>query len=467
VAHKPSCAARIRAAAGAADRSADTVVAAIAACCGVSRLRAHRLGRGWTLRQAVDELVEMCGAQGLPHPSVDLDQLRAWETSPRRPRAQTVDLLCRLYRTDAHGLGLSGNYRPADEEGGEHLLPAVVRPAAPSEQHPADGQVPGVDPLDRLVDAVRRTVEHTMAQTTVSATQLEVLDDRMFELRRLYVFTPPTEMLGQLLGDLDEVRRLAQDRQPAHVQVRLSEMTALLATLTADALMKLGRLQQAQRWYGTARTAADDSGNRELRARVRVQAAMLPYYYGPLGRAVELADQARLLNRGRPTATGAFATAALARALARQGDAEAARTAIRQAQDLFERCSEGTADVDDAWAFPTRRLYLYLSGAFTYLGDTVRARQVQAQALALYPDRTGIDPALLHLEEAMCLVHDHSVSEACQLAGDTYLRVPQAHRTTILGSRAHDVIDILPPGVRSARAVRELGEILALPARTI
>ncbi|MFE0460208.1 hypothetical protein ACFW1A_13275 [Kitasatospora sp. NPDC058965] len=439
-------------------------MAAVVECCDVSRLRGHRLARGWTLQQAVDELIELCETRSLPRPSVDLDQLRAWETSPRRPRAQTVDLLCRLYETDAHGLGLSGNYRADDER---PTLPAVRSVATPAEQ---DRTRPGLlssDSLDHLVDAARRAVEHTMAQTTVSATQLEVLDDRMAELRRLYIFTPPTEMLGYLLFDLDEVRLLAQERQPAHVQSRLSEMTALLATLTADALMKLGRLQQAQRWYGTARTAADDSGNWELRARVRVQAAMLPYYYGPLDRAVELADQARLLNRGRPTATGAFATAALARALARQGNTEDARTAIRQAQDLFERCSQGTVDVDDAWAFPTRRLYLYLSGAYTYLGDTARARQVQAQALPLYPDRTGIDPALLRLEEAMCMVNDHSVAEACQLAGDTYLMVPQAHRTTILGARAHDVIDMLPPGTRSNRAVRELGEILVLPASTM
>ncbi|TWF91276.1 hypothetical protein [Kitasatospora viridis] len=189
---------------------------------------------------------------------------------------------------------------------------------------------------------------------------------------------------------------------------------------------------------------------------------MLPYYYGPLDSAIDLARQARLLNRGRPTATGALATAAEARALARRGNADEARTAIAQAQDLFDRCRHGPAD--DAWAFPERRLYLYLSGAYTYLGDTTRARAVQQQALLLYPDDTGIDPALLNLEEAICLAQERSLSEACQLAGRTYLQVPEAHRTSILGFRAQDVIGILPTTVRSARAVRELGEILALPS---
>ncbi|GAA2773682.1 hypothetical protein [Kitasatospora cinereorecta] len=459
MAHKSSCAARIRTAAASEGRPVAAVVDAIVECCGVSRLRGQRLARGWTLQEAVDRLIDLCDTEGLERPRLDLDQLRAWETSSRRPRAQTIDLLCRLYQSDAAGLGLAGDYRPTSGSTASRFT-AVATPSVHSQVLPT----PAGDPLDVLVDAARRVVESTLASSTVSATQLEILDERMMDLRRSYVFTPPATMLLELLRDLDEVRLLSQERQPAHVQVRLSEMTALLSTLIADALMKLGRIQQAQRWYGTARTAADDSGNTDLRARVRVQAAMLPYYYGNLDRAVDLARQARLLNRNRPTATGAFAAAAEARALARQGNADGARAAIDNAQELFSRSRQGTADIDDAWAFPLRRLWLYLSGAYTYLGDTVQARHVQSQALPLYPDRTGIDPALLHLEEAMCLIHERSVTEACQLAGSTYLNVPVDHRTTLLGSRAQDVIDILPPNVQRGRAVRELGEILALPA---
>ncbi|MGF1424933.1 hypothetical protein [Kitasatospora sp. LaBMicrA B282] len=461
----------------------ERTVDAIESCCGTGRLRAHRIARGWTLRDAVGELRALAHHDGAPAPAVNEEQLRAWETTARRPRTGTVDLLCRLYRTDAHGLGLIGDYRPDSRDRSTQ----VPLPAAPSAHLPAPtpalaplgealpGTAPlaevscasvlpiGEDPLDAAVDTARRSVERTLALTTVSSTQLEVLEERMLELRRSYVFTPPAPMLSQLLLELEELRVLSADRQPASVQVRLSEMTALVATLIADALMKLGRIHQAQRWYGTARSAADDSGNTDLRARVRAQAAMLPYYYGPLDTAVELARQARLLNRNRPTATGALAAAAEARALARRGSVEDARAAICQAQELFDRCHHGPPD--DAWAFPERRLYLYLSGAYTYLGETSRARAVQQQALPLYPDGGGgIDPALLRLEEAICLVRERNLTDACQLAGQTYLQVPQAHRTSILESRAQDVIEILPASLRSARAVRELGDILALPA---
>jgi len=37
-----------------------------------------------------------------------------------------------------------------------------------------------------------------------------------------------------------------------------------------------------------------------------------------------------------------------------------------------------------AFAFPERRMLLYLSGAYTFLGHNRQARVVQQQALALY-----------------------------------------------------------------------------------
>jgi tetratricopeptide (TPR) repeat protein len=318
--------------------------------------------------------------------------------------------------------------------------------------------------FDQKIEVTRRIVDRTLAAGSVSPTQLDHLEERIHLHGKQYIQTPPPLMLAMLLSDLEEVQALAGDRQPAAVQVRLSEMTALMSILVADALMKLGSLRHARAWFATARTAADDSGNLELRGRVRAQAAMLPYYYGPLEAAVRLAKEARMLLR-RPSPAAALAAAAEARALARLGEparAEAER-AIDRARASFEQCPQ-TQDDDDAFAFPERRLLLYLSGAYTFLGHNRRARDAQQQALALYPNHTGIDPAFLLLEAAVCLAREHSVSEACQLAGTTYLQVPDAHRTPILGARAKHVIEVIPHSKRSQRATRELSEILALPS---
>ncbi|WPO76707.1 helix-turn-helix transcriptional regulator [Streptomyces sp. KN37] len=435
----------------------EQLVTAISQCCSVSKLRAHRLARGWTLREAADRLQALGCSLGPNAPRPDVVQLSHWEKG-RQPRVAAMQLLTRLYECDLASLGFTPHQEAsATLRQGTHT--AEVRNAPAFEQGQAE--LLATDPLANRESAVRRTVNRTLAATTISPQQLDELDDHLLLLRQQYVYMPPETMLADLLDQLDEVRALADERQPAGVQVRISEQIAMLSTLVADSLMKLGRLSSSRAWYATARTAADDSGNSQLRARVRAQAAMLPYYYGPIDTAVRLAASARMLCRGRPTATSAFASAAEARALAQQGDTQGAEAAIRLALATFERCETGPDN--DAFAFPLRRLLLYLSGAYTAMGHTSQARKVQTEALALYPSRTGIDPALLHLEAAICLARERSSTEACQLASTTYLRVHPAMRTHILEERARQVIQVLPPAAQRGRAAKELDQILALP----
>ncbi|MCM2392018.1 helix-turn-helix domain-containing protein [Streptomyces albipurpureus] len=454
--HPASCAARLRDRAETEGWPADQAAATISQCCSVGLLRAHRLAQGWTLQQAVDAYRTM--TRGVARAArVDQEQLRIWETRPaRRPRAQTIDLLCRLYETSAEGLGLTGDYTPPTTSTAPvKPIPGLHRNPAPAAPQPA------ADALDQILDRTRHGVDRTLARATVSPTQLDLLEERLLDLRRQYLVTAPVPTLGLMLPDLEEIQLLASERQPATVQMRLSEMTAVLATLVADALMKLGRLRQSGAWYATARAAADDSTDTDLRARVRAQAAMLPYYYGPLTTAVALSREARILARHHLTPTAAFSAAAEARALARHGDTTRAHEAIQRARDAFDRASTG--DPDDAFAFPERRLLLYLSGALTYLGHTHEAERVQTRALTLYGSHGGIDPALIHLDQAICLARERHLSEACRLATSAYLELPPGQRTELLEARAHDVLSSIPERMRSAPAARELGEALALP----
>ncbi|MFJ9777187.1 hypothetical protein ACIRVF_39140 [Kitasatospora sp. NPDC101157] len=443
--HGRGCVRRLRTSPAVIDRGLPALVAALQECCAISALRAHRQARGWSRPEVVTRLAALAEERGQPPFRGTREQLRTWEDLGTRPRERAVGLLCALYEASPSDLGLDITAFPA----------ALAAAPAPQPQQP--------EAANDRAERTRRAINRTLATTTVSPGELDLLDERLQRARCLYVTAPPEQMIELLLADLDDIQALAAERQPAAAQSRLSELIAIASTLVADAMMKLGRLPEAQRWYGTARLAADDAGNPELRARVRVQAAMLPYYYGPLLAAAQLAREARLLSRGRPGPTAVFAVAAEARSLARLGDPDNAKAAIRLAQDLFEHCQD--TPQDDAWAFPERRLWLYLSGAHTALGETAKARHAQQQALSLYPEgHTGIDPALLRLEEAMCLVTDHSPTEALQMAVHAYSEVPASHRTAILGARAQDVIDILPAQLQSGRPARQLAEMLALPA---
>ncbi|MFI7342954.1 hypothetical protein ACIBUY_34030 [Streptomyces sp. NPDC050085] len=441
--HGPTCAAELRRRGASAQWPVSRIVEEIVACCGVSRLRAHRQARGWTLAQAVGEFRELCTRENLPSPRIDVDQLRAWETSGRRPVPGTTDLLCRLYRSNPHDLGLD--------------IAADYTPSGPDQGRPNAGG-------GGALDEVRRCVDRTLAAATVSGDQLDLLEERLMTHRRRYVTMPPQTMLPDLVADLDDVRLLAEQRQPAATQARLSRMTALLATLIADALMKLGQLRAAAAWYATARTAADDSRDHTAQARVRIQAAILPYYYGLLDSAIHLTREARLIAPSdAPDGTEAFGAVAHARALARRGDGQEAERALRAAQEHFALLDH-SQEASDAFAFPTRRFLLYASGTLTYLGRSRQARTIQQEALALYPTHgAGIDPALLHLEEAICLALERDLAGACRLATNTYLALPPEQRTPIVAVRIRHILEAVPARMCTARAFRELGEILALP----
>ncbi|MEV4565147.1 XRE family transcriptional regulator [Nonomuraea sp. NPDC049419] len=427
-------------------------------------MRAHRLARGWTLGEAVLHLQALCEELDVDPPKTDIQQWGQWETREGRiPLPRTVDLLCRLYATDVADLGyaVGGNVpahpertRSAPSSTSELDMPPGL--LATSNTH---GEIPG-----ELLVSTRRLIDRTLASGSVTKAQLDLLNERLMWLREQYITTPPQTMIPRLLTELREVQAIARDRQPATTQARLSEMTAMLATLIADSLMKLGDIPEAHAWYGTARAAADDSGNRLLRSRVRTQAAMLPYYYGPIEAAVDLAKEASELSAGRaPTITAAFAAMAEARAQARIGNTAAALHALHKAQDVYSRTGPGNQDDYDAFGFPERRLLLYMSGVFTNLGQRAKARAAQQRALELYGDDACIDPALLRIEEAICFAQGHSLDEACQLAMTAYLSVPAGHRTRILDVRARDVIVAIPARLRTARPARELNEVLALP----
>ncbi|MET8907592.1 hypothetical protein [Micromonospora sp. NPDC004551] len=301
---------------------------------------------------------------------------------------------------------------------------------------------------------LRLGLDGALASSSVAPRHLDLMEESVGEHMRIYPSASPGVMLSLLMGDCREVQVLSGRRQPAAVQARLSGVAALLATMSADALMRLGEVAEAQRWYGTAIRAADDSGQTRLRVLVRAQAAMLPYYFGDPGQTVALAEAALALT-STASSPGALAAAGRARALARLGAAAQARSAIDQARRIFDQA--GDDDTDVAFRFPAKRLLFYLSGTYTCLGDTAGAYRVQDEALRLYGEAPAvpIDVGLLALDRSVCLVRDRRAAEAAVTARDAIARLPETQQTEILLTRANDVISMVPERDRC-------GEVAAL-----
>ncbi|NAS24982.1 XRE family transcriptional regulator [Herbidospora sp. NEAU-GS84] len=464
--HSPACARRWREQAEARQWSMWQTVQAIHGCCGVSMLKAHRLGRGWSARQAIEELEHLCEQQSLGLPRASIDLLNAWENNRARPRPQTIDLLARLYKANAVRLGLAADY--CDDPGVSQKVVVVANGSSEDAVHVEDLADDDTDrralfhqamlmgtPNGRFfaeVEGTRHDLDRSLATTTVTEDQLDRLDEQVLRYRREYMTTPPTPMLCRVMLELADVRKLTGARQPAGVQRRLLTATTMLALLSADALMKLGDTRQAHAWYGTARTSADDVGDLRLRALVRANQTMLPYYYGDLTETVRLAREARMLAGSAPSSPAALAAAAEARALARMGDRKAARIALAEAEQIFARM-RGMSQDDLAFVFTEKRMSFYRTGTLIELGD-----DSQLQNLEMDSGFQTIDPALILLDQATHLARHGDYEEACRLAAQALSQVPAEHRTSIVITRAKALLNEADPRLP---AVRNLNQVLS------
>jgi transcriptional regulator with XRE-family HTH domain len=457
---------------------------AINSCCGVSLLKAHRLARGWSARQAIEELERLCETHSLGLPRASIDLLNAWENNRARPRPQTIDQIARLYSANAVRLGLAADYCDDGDGDGDGPNVVVVTPAHVVQADDTTARqargVPTLDPDDeaerralfhhallssgiplngRLLAEVERTrqdMDRTLATGTVSEDQLDRLDEQVLRYRREYIKSAPLPMLYRLMLEIADVRRLVSARQPAVTQRRLLNATTMLALLSADALMKLGDTRQAHAWYGTARAASDDMGEVRLRALVRAQEAMLPYYYGDLGETVRLAREARMLAGSAPSSPAALGAAAEARALARMGEHQAARVALAEAERIFSRMPREGAD-HLAFRFSERRLQFYRMGTLIELGEAEQVQEWISRPSSPYT----IDPALVLLDQAAHVAREGGYDEACRLAEQALTQVPPEHRTSIVVTRARSLLSTVPRGERRTPAARHLHDLLA------
>ncbi|MET8553290.1 hypothetical protein [Micromonospora zamorensis] len=410
-------------------------------------------------------------ARGVPYGTiaalVGVSPNRAAEITKGTRQVTAYDVLERI----AVGLGVPRAWMGLGQDGMGDARPSFDREVNSSAdllpvRGPANGRP---DEAPTALARLRTGLDEALASSTVAPRQLDLIEEAAGEHMRIYPAAPPEVMLSRLAAECTEVQILSRRRQPAAVQARLSGTAALLATMCADALMRLGNVDEARLWYRTAIHAADDSSDNRLRVLVRAQAAMLPYYFGDPRQTVVLAEAALALM-ATPSSSAALAAAGRARALARLGAVEQARQATLQARHLFDRV--GDDDSDTAFRFPMKRLLFYLSGASTWLGDTSEAYRVQDEALRLYgpSPSVAIDPALLALDKSMCLVRDRRAAEAAASALDALATLLEAQRTEIVLTRASDVVSAIPVRHRGSetteltdyvRACREHARTLA------
>lgn len=191
-----------------------------------------------------------------------------------------------------------------------------------------------------------------------------------------------------------------------------------------------------------------------------MRSATVSLYYGAPTVALDQAREAKQLLGATVCASQVRARVVAARALARLGGGETeARTLIDQAETMFGRLPSGEVD-NTALGFTERQFWFTVGNAYTNLGLHAEAAEAQRHALALYQPTEYLDPALIRLDQATCLLHSSQADSACELAATTIASAPEQHRSGLIIHYGREFYDALPPPARALPAARQLHDVL-------
>ncbi|MFC5825740.1 XRE family transcriptional regulator [Nonomuraea insulae] len=459
---------RIRARGLAAGRTsaqiADEIHEACTAQFTTTRIKAHRLSYGIALADVIEQVRALFERDAKPMPGIGETLLSAYESGLKRPGPEYLHYLCTVYRVEPGALG----YDAPCICGHGHRMPGVLGAAAEVKERPAERELL-IQPMESEPDAeedenilrrtllnllntdtnlsqqldgpvlgacegIRRRMDETLVSATVSAAMLDQWEEATVSFGRQYTTTAPLRLLCDVLLELSSVRTAMSRRQPIDLQERLCRMAAQLSGLSGMIMINLGDHRQARSFFRTGRTAADETGDRALRAWICARESLVPLYFGDAREALQLAKKSRDLAGATSCPAQAMAPVVEARALAMMsGGGESKKEIVDQAKRALARArnafshlkSEDQEDV--AFGYTEKQLYFYQGDVLTKLGQTIEAEVVLDQALGKYEDHI-LDQTLIRLDQAQCRLIDGDVKEAVvigtkalNMVGDEYL----------------------------------------------
>src|SRR6516164_4448997 len=493
-------------------------------CCsiaGTSRIRAYRLALGVSLADVVAQIRAWYANEGRPAPRFSETLLSAYESGQKRPGPEYLHYLCAVYRAEPADLGYHGRCfcgRPHRAAPRSRTAAQVPTPAAVS-----DGSAPGPaesgDPRDSpvcagpmpadgprfpadlreaeddddmlrrvqlrmiadapagvdsqflgAVERIRRRMDDALVGGTVSATMLDRWEETTAAYGIQYLTVPPLRLLCDVLLDFGDVRRMCEHRQPLDFSERLCRLAAQLAGLAGMIMINVGHQRLARSFFRTARTAGDETGDRQLRAWIAVREALVPLYYGDPAEAVALARAGAGLAGRNVCVAAAMAPVMEARALARvaaRRGGTAKPQGLRRASTLLDGAHEALARLpatdrgDTAFGYTERQLLFHEGDTLVTLAHHRGAETALKHALRLYSTEEVLDRSLTTLGLARCRLEADEPEEALRMSKETLFAVPREHRSEIMVRAARSLGDCVAGRHGEVSAVREYREALA------
>ncbi|MCC5577858.1 helix-turn-helix transcriptional regulator [Microtetraspora sp. AC03309] len=473
---------------------------------GTTKIKAHRLSNGIALADVIEQVRALFERDGKSVPGIGETLLSAYESGLKKPGPEYLHYLCSVYRVEpaalgyegpcicGHGHGMPGTVRGCDfEEGIPDTSPNVrelwIQPDGGSPS--ADGGeedenvlrrtllkllagTGGVTLNDQVLGAVeniRRHMDETMASASVSPGMLDQWEQTTTGFGRQYMNTPPLRLLCDVLLEYSTVRKAMERRQPVDVQERLCRMTAQLSGLCGMIMIDLGDHRMARSFFRTGRTAADETGDRALRAWVTAREALVPLYYGDPREALTLAKKSRDMAGQTPCAARTMAPVVEARALAMMAGStgakkdvvDQAKRALTRARSAFAQMSSNDQE-DPAFGYTERQLYFYQGDVLVKLGQTLEADLILEQALGKYSGEDLLDQTLIRFDRAQCRLIEGEVEEALDMGRSAIEAIEREYRTELVMRPAYDLLKAVQAKYGESPALASFRECL-LPAQ--
>lgn len=449
---------------------------------GTTRIKGHRLSHGIALADVIEQVRALFERDGKTQPGIGETLLSAYESGLKRPGPEYLHYLCSVYRVEPGALGYEGPCIC----GHGHRMPGVVaaevkeRPSIASPQRellvppekatPAPSDEEDENILRRTLlkllnnstqtakfegevlgacEGIRRRMDAMLVSATVSPAMLDQWEEATLAFGRQYTTTAPLRLLCDVLLELSAVHNAMSCRQPIDLQERLCRMAAQLSGLSGMIMINLGDHRLARSFFRTGRTAADETGDRALRAWVTAREALVPLYYGDAREALNLAKKSRDLAGQTPCAAQAMAPVVEARALAMISGVDSKKEVVDQAKRALARARNAFSHMkshereDMAFGYTERQLYFYQGDVLTKLGQTLEAEVVLDQALDKYQDHI-IDQTLIRLDRAQCRLIEGDVGEAIAMGHEAMRLLGPEYRTDF----------IMRPAIALAQAIK-------------
>lgn len=469
---------------------------------GTTRIKSHRLAHGIALADVIEQVRALFERDGKPAPGIGETLLSAYESGLKRPGPEYLHYLCSVYRVEPAAIGYDGPCIC----GHGHRMPGVVRGGlqevksdSPPEsrelwiKQPSDPSVDGGEEEDENVlrrtllqliagntvlmnesvlgaaDSIRRRMDETLVSTTVSPAMLDHWEEAAASFGRQYMNTPPLRQLCDVLLEFSTVRQAMERHQPIDLQERLCALAARLSGLAGIIMIDLGDQRMARSFFRTSRSAADETGDRALRAWVTAREALVPLFYGDPREALNLAKKSRDMAGQTPCAAKAMAPVVEARALSMLANSGGKKDVVDQAKRALSRARAAFAQMtpaqqeDTVFGYTERQLYFHQGDALTRLGQTIEADLILEQALEKY-EGDLLDQTLIRFDQAQCRLLEGDGEEALRMGLAAVRQVGGDFRTDIITRRADALGKAIKSKCGDLPGLQELTELLAAPA---